>query len=543
MAYNLSSDEVNELQEIVDSGELTPEEEKQARVTIEASKRYAAATDLQQTAANDKKDVVKEAGAFLNTPVRGYEAMGVGLADLLAGRGGEESVMRAVEATKPGFEPQGKVETVGKFAGGVAPFVALGAASKAPQAVKMGLRQGPRLLSAAAEAINTKTGLKVAPKLVEGALTGIGEAAGAGATSAVSQMERKGEVSPGETAVAAAAPSVVRGGAKLAAGTVSAVKHALTSLATGFGLAQKAPKVAEELAQDATLIAQYGTPEKFTAKAKSIADKVLKAKKGVEDNLNKVRSEYGLGKTRLDIAQELGTKGNSITQAEVKTALSLLKKTDPTTLTKQQIGRYYQMADQLDNFSKLSERSPSAVTGLAQAGKATDKVTQARAAAAEIRAFLKQSPEAQNLVTANDAYHTLRQRLDTLGGKIETPEDTKKFLEQLLQQGDDVTGDLEKAKTSLEALIGKKAVAEGRRAAAGFKGREPSGGGTTGLVAAPGAGIQKAAGSENIASILRLAELGDRAAQAVAKPFVKLPATAYGKLSDILAARQNREKK
>jgi hypothetical protein len=69
------------------------------------------------------KEGVKVAAKVPMMALRGYEAMGVGAADLLAGKGAQPSLERAAEATQPGFKPEGVAENVGSFAGGSLPFL------------------------------------------------------------------------------------------------------------------------------------------------------------------------------------------------------------------------------------------------------------------------------------------------------------------------------------------------------------------------------------------------------------------------------------
>lgn len=71
------------------------------------------------------KTGVKAVASVPMMAMRGYEAMGVGGAKLIAGEKPQEALARAAEATQPGFEPKGIAENVGSFVGGSAPLMAI----------------------------------------------------------------------------------------------------------------------------------------------------------------------------------------------------------------------------------------------------------------------------------------------------------------------------------------------------------------------------------------------------------------------------------
>lgn len=95
------------------------------------------------------KDKVKTVAHAVMTPLRGYEALGVGGAKLLSGSKPEEALARAAEATQPGFDPKGVAENVGSFAGGTAPMIAVSMLAPESGAPAVVLSRAQKLIEAA----------------------------------------------------------------------------------------------------------------------------------------------------------------------------------------------------------------------------------------------------------------------------------------------------------------------------------------------------------------------------------------------------------
>ncbi len=95
------------------------------------------------------KSGVKTVAHAAMTPLRGYEALGVGAAKLASGSPPQEALQRASEATQPGFDPKGVAENVGSFVGGTAPFMALSVVAPETGAPVVAMSRAKKLVQAA----------------------------------------------------------------------------------------------------------------------------------------------------------------------------------------------------------------------------------------------------------------------------------------------------------------------------------------------------------------------------------------------------------